>query len=141
MESEHLAISGRVLLFDQNGSILVLKRSDKSRSNPGKWELPGGKPHENETFEASLRREVLEETGFEIDIHQSAGTADQEIAGYHVVHIVLIASIRSGGLAISSEHSEFRWIKITEISNLDRADWFDLYYQVYLRGPVQEQNS
>ena len=140
MESEHLAISGRVLLFDQNGHILVLKRSDKSRSNPGKWELPGGKPHENEPFEASLRREVLEETGFEIDIHQSAGTADQEVSGYHVVHVVLIASIRSGGLAISSEHSEFRWVKIAEISGLDRADWFDLYYQLYLRDPVQEQS-
>jgi 8-oxo-dGTP diphosphatase len=141
MVSEHLAISGRVLLFDQNGHILVLKRSDKSRSNPGKWELPGGKPRENESFEASLRREVREETGFEIDIHQSAGTADQEVSGYHVVHVVLIASIKSGGLAISDEHSEFRWVKIPEISGLDLADWFDLYYQIYLRGPVQEQGS
>ncbi len=88
-----------------------------------------------------MRREVLEETGFEIDIHQSAGTADQEVPGYHVVHVVLIASIKSGGLAISDEHSEFRWVKLPEISALDRADWFDQYYQLYLRGPVQEQGS
>ncbi len=135
MTSEPLAISGRVLLFDQNGSILVLKRSEKSRSNPGKWELPGGKPSEGESFEESLRREVSEETGFEIDILQSAGTADQEVFGYHVVHVILIASIKSGGLTISNEHSEFRWVKIPEISGLDRADWFEMYYQHYLRGP------
>ena len=113
----------------------------KIRSNPGKWELPGGKPSEGESFEESLRREVSEETGFEIDILQSAGTADQEVSGYHVVHVILIASIKSGGLAISEEHSEFRWVKITDLSGLDRADWFEMYYQHYLRGPVEEQGS
>jgi len=134
-------LSGRALIFDQNGSILVLRRSERSRSNPGKWELPGGKPNPGESFEESVRREVLEETGFEIDIHHSAGTADQEVTGYHVVHVILIASIRSGGLALSNEHVEFRWVKIPELSLLDRADWFDQYSQVYLIGPVPSPDA
>jgi len=33
----------RVLLTDQDGKILILKRSTDSKTNPGKWELPGGK--------------------------------------------------------------------------------------------------
>jgi 8-oxo-dGTP diphosphatase len=134
-------LSGRALIFDQNGSILVLKRSERSRSNPGKWELPGGKPNPGELFEESFRREVREETGFEIDIHHSAGTADQEVTGYQVVHVILIASIRSGCLTLSDEHTEFRWVKIPELSVLDRADWFDQYYQLYLGGPVLSSDT
>jgi len=134
-------LSGRALIFDQNGSILVLKRSERSRSNPGKWELPGGKPNPGELFEQSFRREVREETGFEIDIHHSAGTADQEVTGYQVVHVILIASIRSGGLTLSDEHTEFRWVKIPELSGIDRADWFDQYYQLYLGGPVLSSDT
>ena len=33
----------RVLLTDNNDKILILKRSTDSKTNPGKWELPGGK--------------------------------------------------------------------------------------------------
>lgn len=127
-------ISGRALIFNQDGSVLLLRRSEQSSSNPGKWELPGGKPDPGESFEQSLRREVREETGFEIDLYHSAGTADQEVKGFHIVHVIVVASIRSGGLAISNEHAEYRWVKIPDLGALDRADWFDQYYQVYLGG-------
>ncbi len=130
-------VCGRALIIDQNGRILVLKRSENSGSNPGKWELPGGKPNKGESFEDSFRREVLEETGFSITLQQSAGTADQLVSGHHVVHVVMIASIQSGGLAISDEHSAFQWAEMKELGGLDKADWFSLYSQVYLRAPDQ----
>jgi 8-oxo-dGTP diphosphatase len=135
MSDMPVELSGRALLFDQNGSVLVLKRSERSKSNPGKWEIPGGKPDKGESFEECLRREVREETGFEITIHQSIGTADQEVSGYHVVHVIMVASIRSGGLAISDEHTEFRWVKVPELCDLDRADWFEQVYECYLKIP------
>jgi len=137
MSEQQIEVSGRALIIDQNGRVLVLKRSDDSSSNPGKWELPGGKPNKGETFEESFRREVLEETGFLINIQQSAGTADQLVSGHHVVHVVMVASIMSGGLAISDEHSAFQWVEMKELGGLDKADWFSQYYQVYLRGPDQ----
>jgi 8-oxo-dGTP diphosphatase len=128
-------VCGRALIIDQNGRVLVLKRSDDSSSNPGKWELPGGKPNKGESFEDSFRREVLEETGFTITIQQSAGTADQLVSGHHVVHVIMIASIQSGGLAISDEHSSFQWVEMSELGGLDKADWFTRYCQFYLGGP------
>lgn len=134
-----MEVCGRALIIDQNGRALVLKRAENSSSNPGKWELPGGKPEKGESFEDSLRREVLEETGFLITIQQSAGTADQVVSGYHVVHVVMIASIQSGGLAISDEHSSFQWVEMSELGDLDKADWFSRYCQFYLSGPEQEQ--
>ncbi|HVP94745.1 MAG TPA: NUDIX domain-containing protein [Methanoregulaceae archaeon] len=131
-----IEVSGRALIFDRNGNALILKRHPASTSNPGKWELPGGKPGKGESFEDSLRREVREETGFEIDIYRSVGTADQYLPDWHVIHVIVLAAIRSGGLVISEEHSEFRWVKIPEIAALDKADWFLDYYNSYLRNPA-----
>lgn len=139
--TDSIEVSGRALLFDRNGNVLVLRRHPASTTNPGKWELPGGKPEKGESFESSLRREVLEETGFEIDIFRSAGTADQHVSGWHVIHVIVLAGIRSGGLAISDEHSEFRWLKIPEIAALDKADWFGDYYASYLQVPEADPES
>jgi len=139
--TQPIEVSGRALIFDQNGNALVLKRHPASTTNPGKWELPGGKPNKGESFEESLRREVLEETGFEIDMYRSVGTADQHVSGWHVIHVIVLASIRSGGLAISDEHSEFRWVKVPEIALLDMADWFSQYYHSYLCVPDGNTDS
>jgi 8-oxo-dGTP diphosphatase len=56
----------RVLLTDQDGKILILKRSTDSKTNPGKWELPGGKVNQDESFDHALIREVYEETNLKI---------------------------------------------------------------------------
>lgn len=34
-------LSVRALLTDDEGKVLILKRSTNSRTNPGKWEFPG----------------------------------------------------------------------------------------------------
>ncbi|MDD1727489.1 MAG: NUDIX domain-containing protein [Methanospirillum sp.] len=134
MTSKPFALSVRIVLFDQHGHILVLKRSKSSRTNPGKWELPGGKIDKDEAFDAALKREVLEETGFQVVIHTAAGTAMQETEEWRVVHLVMIGSMMSGGLAISSEHEEYRWASPIELGGLEKADWFEEYFRMYLQA-------
>ncbi len=134
MAPKAFALSVRIVLFDQQGHILVLKRSHSSKTNPGKWELPGGKIDKGEDFDAALQREVLEETGFQVVIHTAAGTAMQETEEWRVVHLVMIGSMISGGLAISSEHEEYRWASPLELGSLEKADWFEEYYRMYLQA-------
>lgn len=142
MAQKTFALSVRIVLFDQQGHILVLKRSQSSKTNPGKWELPGGKIDKAESFDAALQREVLEETGFQVVIHTAAGTAMQETDEWRVVHLVMIGSMISGGLAISSEHEEYRWASPLELGSLDKADWFDEYYKMYLQAiPVAPEKK
>jgi 8-oxo-dGTP pyrophosphatase MutT (NUDIX family) len=43
------------------------------RSDLFGWELPGGTPEPGESLEATLRREVYEETGLEIEIEAHVG--------------------------------------------------------------------
>lgn len=51
-----------VVVIDQLGRLLLLRRADT-----GGWGLPGGLMEPGETFEGTGRREVLEETGLELD--------------------------------------------------------------------------
>jgi 8-oxo-dGTP diphosphatase len=134
MASKKLALSVRMIIFDKQGHILILKRSKLSKTNPGKWELPGGKIDPSEAFDDALKREVAEETGFQVIIHTAAGTAMQEIEEYRIVHLVMIGSIISGGLKISNEHEEYRWASPMEIAGLEKADYFDEYFNMYLQG-------
>ncbi len=136
MTEKPFALCMRLILFDQHGHILVLKRHAQSKTNPSKWELPGGKIDAGEAFDEALKREIREETGFTVAIHTAAGTAMQETLEYRIVHLVMIGTILSGGLSISPEHNEYRWASLPEIAALDKADWFAEYCSTYLHtGP------
>jgi len=135
------ALCVRVILFDQHGHILVLKRSSSSQTNPSKWELPGGNIDTLEAFDNALKREIEEETGFTVAIHTAAGTAMQETDESRVVHLVMIGTILSGGMSISKEHDEFRWAGLAEIAALDKADWFCEYFQMYMNAGVESEKQ
>jgi len=137
MTGKPFALCVRLILFDNQGHILVLKRSSSSKTNPAKWELPGGKIDAGETFDEALKREILEETGFTVVVHSAAGTAMQETEDFRVVRLVMIGSILSGGLSISKEHTEYRWVGLPELASLEKADWFFEYFNMYMGGGVK----
>ena len=66
--------SGRCLIANEHGEILMVRRSESSGNNPGQWELPGGKIEtDEEGFYAeevaeAIQREVREETAVEVAI-------------------------------------------------------------------------
>ncbi|PWR74790.1 NUDIX domain-containing protein [Methanospirillum stamsii] len=134
MTTKPFALCVNLVLFDQHGHVLVLKRSSSCKTNASKWELPGGKIEAGESFDKALEREILEETGFTVAIHTAAGTAMQETEENRIVHLVMIGTILSGGLSISKEHDECKWADIMEIQGLDKADWFDEYARIFMSG-------
>lgn len=134
MTTKPFALCVNLVLFDQHGHVLVLKRSSLCKTNASKWELPGGKIEAGESFDNALEREISEETGFTVAIHTAAGTAMQETEENRIVHLVMIGTILSGGLSISKEHDEYKWANIMEIQGLDKADWFDEYARIFMSG-------
>jgi 8-oxo-dGTP diphosphatase len=52
----------------REGRILRLQRSPDRAFLPGLWDIPGGHVEEGETLETALRREVIEETGFAVNV-------------------------------------------------------------------------
>lgn len=57
----------KVVLVDERGRVLFLKRSGNTEKYPNQWDLPGGHLQENESLLAGLKREVFEETRLTVE--------------------------------------------------------------------------
>lgn len=121
----------RALIKDEEDKILMLKRSVRSRSNPGRWELPGGKVEPGEDFDQALIREIKEETGLSITLKKPLGVAQQEHGHRHSLHLIMLVELDSGKLSISDEHEEYQWIKINKIPTLKLANWMENFLKHY----------
>jgi 8-oxo-dGTP diphosphatase len=117
----------RVLLADQDGKILILKRATDSKTNPGKWELPGGKVNQDESFDHALIREVYEETNLKISLEHVIGAAEQNLHIIRAVHIIMSGKIDEGELTLSSEHEGYAWVLIETLPDYELADWLQDY--------------
>ncbi len=117
----------RVLLTDQDGKILILKRSTDSKTNPGKWELPGGKVDQDESFDHALIREVYEETNLKIALEHVVGASEQNLHIIRAVHIIMSGIIIEGDLNLSSEHEGYAWVWMDSLPDYELADWLQDY--------------
>jgi A/G-specific adenine glycosylase len=67
----------------KNGRILIDKRKPEGLLG-GFWEFPGGKKQSGETLEQALLREVREELGIEIQVHERIATVDHAYSHFRV---------------------------------------------------------
>jgi 8-oxo-dGTP diphosphatase len=56
-------------LVFRDGKLLITQRPPESHLG-GLWEFPGGKREAGESFEQCLRRELVEELGIEVQVHE-----------------------------------------------------------------------
>ncbi len=112
----------RGILYNKNNEILLLKRHPKSRTNPDKWELPGGKVDPEEFFDESLVREFKEETGLTILLGDFYHAIQDDFSHKRTVVIVLEVEIKpntSEKIVISDEHVDYMWCKPSKLLNND----------------------
>lgn len=117
----------RALITDKDGKVLILKRSADSKTNPGKWELPGGKVDQGEPFDKALVREVLEETGLTISLGNVIGASQQNLSLVRAVHLIMYAEIVEGELTLSSEHEGYAWEFPENLKYYELADWLEYF--------------
>ena len=105
--------------------ILILKRHPKSRNNPHKYELPGGKVDPGEFFDIALIREFKEETNLEVEIESLFEVVQDEFISRRTnrpistVQLMMNLEIIGGEVKISDEHDDWIWASINEIKSLD----------------------
>jgi len=106
------------------GGVLLIRRAKPPRQ--GQWSLPGGAQKTGETVFDAARREVLEETGLEVDILGLVDVVDsirRDDAGkvryhYTLVDVVAVAT-EPGNPIAGSDARDAAWMVLEDISGLD----------------------
>jgi 8-oxo-dGTP diphosphatase len=100
-------------ILKSNDKILLLRRSMKTKWNPGLWGLPGGKKEPGETLEACARRELLEET--QIKYEGPLKTHTTKFSDYE--RLVFVAEINHSDIDVSlnTEHTDYRWVSTDDL--------------------------
>ncbi len=96
------------------------------RANPplqGEWSLPGGALEVGEKLRDGLVREVLEETGLQVEVGPVLDVIDSIFPDgegrtqYHYVLIDYLCRPRGGTALASSDASELRWARPEELES------------------------
>jgi 8-oxo-dGTP diphosphatase len=134
-------ISIYAILRNEKGEFLLLRRSENSHSNPGKWDLPGGKLGHREPLEEAAVREVWEETGISIIPGDIAGYVTFELPEKKVIAIVYDGGYVIADVKLSYEHMEYAWISLDTILEMDTLPaYFRDFFKRFVienRGPSE----
>lgn len=109
----------RSVVKNNEGKILVLRRHPKSKTNPHKWELPGGKIEKGEFFDEALIREVKEETDLDVKVGDFCEAVQDDYPHKRTVQLIMYSKDISGEVKISDEHDDWMWASVDEIKALD----------------------
>jgi 8-oxo-dGTP diphosphatase len=134
MPALSLKLSGKVLLVDETGRVLLLQRSAASRHHAGTWEFPGGKNDAGEEFEAAVRREVAEETGLSIELGRVVGAGESVLPDRRVAYLFLEGKPVAGTVTLSAEHTAFAWVPRRELARYDLAPQFRAVAETFAAG-------
>ncbi len=112
---------GVMLLKD--GKVLLGKRNDdpeKASSalhGEGTWTMPGGKLHFGETFEQGAIREVLEETGMQVNKTKVISLSNDIVFDAHFVTVGFLCEDFSGESKVKEpeEITEWRWFDLSSL--------------------------
>jgi ADP-ribose pyrophosphatase YjhB (NUDIX family) len=111
----------------REGDRIALIRRGKEPSK-GRWSFPGGAVELGEMLQDAARREVLEETGLQIEVGEVATVVDsiaRDATGqirYHYVIIDYLAQPIGGTLQPGTDVSEAGWFSLAELDKLDMTE-------------------
>ncbi len=114
----YIGIGVGALILNQKGEIFLSKRGEKSRNEVGLWEFPGGEVEFGEKLEDAVKREVLEEFGFNVRIIRQLNTFDHILnPEEHWIAVAFLCEHESGEVQIQEpgKCSEFGWFELSAI--------------------------
>lgn len=146
MDKELHRIAITTIVYNSEGKYLITKRSEAKKVFPGKWHVPGGGLEIDDymhdapttsngqwyhTVEKTLRRELKEETGIEVE--KPEYLLDLTFIRPDNIPVLVLsyfAKYASGEvtLGIDADTVDFAWVTLEEAKNYDLIDgiWGEL---------------
>ena len=107
-------------IITQNNTYLIVQRN-KNKHLGLKWEFPGGKVNDNETFEEALSREIKEELNVEINIQRKFAEEKYKDEKIDIVLHYYLCSLKSGTIKLN-EHENLAWVEKKDFDQYDFAE-------------------
>nr|WP_330363348.1 (deoxy)nucleoside triphosphate pyrophosphohydrolase [Butyrivibrio sp. FCS006] len=82
------------------------------------WEFPGGKIEAGETPEDALKREIREELGAEIEVHDLIDVIDYDYDTFHL-HMNCYWATLAGGELKLLEHEAAKWLGSADLESVE----------------------
>jgi 8-oxo-dGTP diphosphatase len=130
----------RAMIRDEQGRILLMQRSAFSTNHPGLWELPGGKPDAGEDIGLALRREMKEETGFDVELMDVVGHGQWDKPEVRMIYLIFTAHIIGGSFQRSTEHDAEAWVSDEQVFTFALSPQLKRFFQHYV-PPGSEDSS
>tara|TARA_Y100000590_G_C15087755_1_gene776357 strand:+ start:122 stop:499 length:378 start_codon:yes stop_codon:yes gene_type:complete len=109
-----------VAIIKKNNSYLIVKRN-RNKHLGLKWEFPGGKVENDETFSEALLREIKEELNINITIHQKIADEKYKDEKINVKLHYFLCSHEIGVIQLN-EHEDLAWVKKKDFNEYDFAE-------------------
>ncbi len=135
-DKKHIVAITAVIKNQVGDKFLILKRSDKEIAFPGKWAFPGGKVEKGQTVTETLRREVKEEAGLEIQDYKEY-LKDYTFVrpdGHNVVGLTFLVKADSDAVNMSQDFSEYAWVKPEEFESYDHIPGMEQEIQLAFKN-------
>jgi len=120
---DKIRVGSAVVLENKKGEILLIKR--KNEPAKGKWVLPGGGIFFGEHSKETAKRELKEETGYDISVGDFITTLELiDSKNFHRVILYHKAKLLGGKFRLSDDAEDAVWIepkKINTVENL--GEW------------------
>jgi 8-oxo-dGTP pyrophosphatase MutT (NUDIX family) len=114
-----------VVYAERDGQILLLKRAGGALS--GQWFLPGGAVEAGELPQDAARRELIEESGLDIDGElELVGAYPIWVYGGDCLQLSYRGTLVDGEVVVSDEHDGARWVDPVEMRALLTDDVIDV---------------
>ena len=101
-----------IVFHPTENKFLILKRSPDSFSRPNDWDFPGGNVLFGEYHEESLRREI-----------KPLQVKTDMRGEIYCIFINYTAQATSTEVALSHEHTDYKWISKDEFLKMETADF------------------
>jgi NAD+ diphosphatase len=106
-----------VIIVNDNNQIMLVKR--KVAPKKEYWDLPGGFIEPGESFETSVKREITEELGIDIEIKKIVGIYNDiyfyENLEYPTMGIVVSAKLKSSNIKVADDISSFKFFEKKDV--------------------------